>query len=112
MGTINKIPVSFIAIQHFPHPIVNNYKRVHRLVVLPDYQGIGLGNKLLEFIGNIYIQKKYRYIINTSNTALINYFQKSKKWKLKMFGKQMHNETLIYKQNSLTGRIMTSWEYI
>ena len=37
-----------MAIIHFPHPI-KSYKKVHRLVILPDYQGIGLGTLFLNW---------------------------------------------------------------
>ena len=40
----NKIGIC--AFIHFPHNKIKLIK-VHRLVILPDYQGIGLGNKML-----------------------------------------------------------------
>ena len=38
-------PVAFIALVHSPYK--KKYCRVSPLVVLPDYQGIGIGTKLL-----------------------------------------------------------------
>jgi len=35
---VNDEIAGFISVLHFPHPKVKNMKKVHRLVVLPDYQ--------------------------------------------------------------------------
>jgi GNAT superfamily N-acetyltransferase len=47
------------------------YYRVSRLVVLPDYQGIGVGKRLLNFIAELYSQTKMPFYIVTSNPQLI-----------------------------------------
>ena len=44
IGYIENNPVCFFAVLHFPHPKVKNFKKGHRLVVLPDYQGLGIGH--------------------------------------------------------------------
>ena len=74
--TVNNKIAAFISIIHFPHPKTKNIKRVHRLVVLPGFQGFGLGVVLLEKIAVIYIEKGFRYRITTSAPSLINYFKK------------------------------------
>ena len=108
-ATINGTPVGFIAVIHFPHPKVKNIKKVHRLVVLPDYQGIGIGNRLLEFVGKIYIDKGFKFTITTSTPSLINYFNKSEKWKLTNQGRmQSDSKTAILKYSS--NRLTTSWQ--
>jgi GNAT superfamily N-acetyltransferase len=44
------------------------YYRVSRLVVLPDYQGIGVGKRLLNFVAELYTsQTKMPFYILTSN---------------------------------------------
>lgn len=63
---------------HQPHPINTKIKRVSRLVILPDYQGIGLGTKLLNFVAELY--KDYDFSIITSAKNLINALRKSSKW--------------------------------
>ena len=48
------------------------YYRVTRLVVLPDYQGIGIGKRLLNFIAELYTsQTKIPFYILTSNPQII-----------------------------------------
>ena len=75
--TVNKKLAGFMAIIMFPHP-KQPYRKVHRLVILPDYQGIGLGKIFLEKIGNHI--KDYPFAITTSQPALINCLKKSEKW--------------------------------
>lgn len=74
----NKI-IGFIGVLHQPS-INKKLKRVSRLVILPDYQGIGLGTKFLNAIANIYVNKGYDFSIITSAKNLIYALRKSNKW--------------------------------
>ena len=104
---VNEQLAGFISILHQPHPAVKNIRRIHRVVVMPDFQGIGVGIRLLEFIGKKYKENKYRYTIVTSAPSLINFFKRSKNWILRDFGRNKKHQM----GNSQT-RITTSWEYI
>ncbi len=75
-------PVAFTAVMHFPHPSSKNFKREHRTVCLPDYQGVGIGNALSNFIASLYKQRGYRYLSQTSHPAMISYRNKSDLWKM------------------------------
>lgn len=55
-------------------------KRVSRLVILPDCQGIGLGTKFLNMIADNYIKLGWDFSIITSAKNLINSLRKSDKW--------------------------------
>jgi ABC-type lipoprotein export system ATPase subunit/GNAT superfamily N-acetyltransferase len=87
IATINNEIAGFLSVLHFPHPKAKNYKKVHRLVILPDYQGAGFGIRFLEEIGKYYKNKDYRYTIVTSAPSLIFALKKSKNWICKMFGR-------------------------
>lgn len=54
--------------------------RIHRLVVLPDYQGLGIAKKLLEFVGDLFKFHSKIIYLRTSHTKLIKYMLNSKKW--------------------------------
>jgi GNAT superfamily N-acetyltransferase len=97
LAIVNNVLVGFISIIHFPHPKIKNMKKVHRLVILPEYQGIGLGVKLLNEIANIYKKQKYRLTITTSSPSLINTLKKSLNWKCIRYnrvGKQSTSTTV------------------
>jgi len=58
--------IAFIAVVHMHMTAI--YYRVTRLVVFPDYQGIGVGKRLLNFIAELYTsQTKVPFHILTSN---------------------------------------------
>ena len=102
IATINDEIAGFLSALHFPHPKIKNMKKVHRLVILPDYQGTGFGIKFLNEVGNIFKKNKYRYSITTSAPSLIYALKKSNKWVCKRIGRQKtHNSN----SNGKVGRI-------
>lgn len=72
--------IGFMAIRHFPHPKNPKIKMVHRLVILPDYQGIGLGVKFLNSVAKMYADKGYDFSIITSAKNLTMALRKNNKW--------------------------------
>lgn len=114
---VNNQIAAFISVLHFPHPKTKNMKRVHRLVVLPDFQGIGVGILLLNKVGQIYKQQKQRFTIVTSAPSLIYALKKSNSWALTSYGsKAAHQGSAMVGNNnsgSKTGsanRITASFE--
>jgi GNAT superfamily N-acetyltransferase len=79
---------------HFPHPKNPKIKRVSRLVVLPDYQGIGIGLKLLNQVGDFFIKQGFDFRIATSTPALINSL-KFNGWLLQNIGKTKATKSLV-----------------
>lgn len=76
----NAIPVAFTAILHFPHSTDARIKREHRTVCLPDYQGVGIGNALSDYVGAMLKALGYRFMSQTSHPSMIAARNKSKKW--------------------------------
>jgi GNAT superfamily N-acetyltransferase len=107
-------PVAFVAVVHTK--MKRNYFRVSRLVVLPDYQGIGVGSRLLNFIAELYAsQTKVPFYLVTSNPQLVR--GSIKNWEVKRVGHGSHgrsdtriNRELV-KSNSRR-RLSVSLEYI
>ena len=108
----NDEPCGFCAVLHFPHPNAKNIKKCTRLVVLPDYQGIGIGFKLLNFVAELFVRDKYKFVIVTSTPSLITSFKQSKCWNLKRFGRLKHHTGVLRGDFNSTNRITTSWEYV
>lgn len=61
-------------------------KRVHRLVTLPDYQGIGLGSSFIDFIAGLYKAKGLTFNLITTTPAIRFSLIKSDKWYLRRSG--------------------------
>lgn len=77
---INGDSVAWCSVLHFPHPKVKNMKRIHRIVVKPDYQGIGVGSRFMSEIARKYKRDGYRMSLVTSSPAFIHGLQQNKSW--------------------------------
>jgi ABC-type lipoprotein export system ATPase subunit/GNAT superfamily N-acetyltransferase len=74
----NKKPVGIVVCSRLPSGTVKNSYRLNRTVVLPDFQGMGIGSKISEFIASILSGKVFT---KTVNPALGEYRSNSEKWK-------------------------------
>lgn len=101
-----------------PQPGVAGIKypawRVHRLVVLPDYQGLGIAIKLLEYICDLYAYHERIVYIRTSHTKLINYMMRSDKWQGDGNMQTSHHQTGILSHIKIKdeSRLSTSFKYV
>lgn len=80
IATVNEVVCAFCSVINYPGRNRKDTRHVHRLVVLPEYQGIGIGTRLLNFIGQHYLKMKLQFRIVTSNPALIYSLKKQTNW--------------------------------
>lgn len=80
-GFIGGELVAFSAHIPFPHPKVRDIRRDHRTVVLPDYQGLGIGGRMVEWIGQTLYGQGYRYRRVVTHPAVIAYCARSPRWR-------------------------------
>lgn len=112
IAQINDENVAWCSVLHFPHPHIKNMKKVHRLVVKPDYQGIGLGGRFLDYIAKKYKEEKYRFTIVTSQPALIYAFKKNSKWIMTRKPSRVKDSTGVLSKTTSEKRLTASFEYI
>lgn len=74
-------PVAFNAYLDFPHPHTRQIKMAHRLVVLPDWQGLGISGILADFWGQRLWDRGERYHFVVAHPAMISYFRRSPRWR-------------------------------
>ena len=118
--TLNDKPVAFMAILPFPHGHIKNGFRISRIVVLPDYQGLGLGFVIIDYFASLYAADNKTMYIKTSNPALFGAMSKNTdKWLLcSEFTKQDLNSDKLEKMKKAndTGgfrnAITKSYKYI
>jgi len=86
-GLYNEINdmVGILGVIHFPS-LNKRLKKCSRLVILPDYQGIGLGVKFLEEIAKIYKKQNFDFAITTTAKNLVNSLCKNDNWMLTRYG--------------------------
>ena len=80
--------IAFMGVLHQPHGKNKKIKRCSRLVVLPDYQGMGLGYLFLTKVANYYGSKGFDFSIVTSAKNLISKLANSNEWIMTKIGVQ------------------------
>lgn len=103
--------IGFIAINHFPHPKVANFKKVHRMVILPDFQGIGIGKKLLDAVAEIYHEQGFRVLITTGALAFINSLDRTEHWRMTRKLSKVGESKGMLKGTTSKNRMTASFEY-
>ena len=73
--------VAFVAALGFPHKQVPGY-RLHRLVCLPDFQGVGIGVALADFISSVLRVKSPNVFRTAAHPAVITHCAKSTLWRM------------------------------
>jgi GTPase SAR1 family protein len=81
VAMVKNQPAAFTAVLPFPHPTHSGW-REHRTVCLPDFQGVGIGNAMSEFIASVYRATGKPYTSTTSHPAMIYHRAKSPLWRM------------------------------
>lgn len=79
--------VAFNAYQHFPHPHNKRIKLGNRLVVLPDYQGLGIGGRFDDWLGEYVTRLGYEYHSVVAHPAMIHHYMNSPLWEYRGTGR-------------------------
>jgi GNAT superfamily N-acetyltransferase len=90
---IGEEPVAFTSYLHFPHARTKNIKMGHRLVVLPDYQGLGIGGRLDDWLGQHLYEQGYRYHNVVTHPAMVRYYSVSPRWQEVVHRKRLQNSS-------------------
>ena len=115
LALINNNVAGFLSVLHFPHPKTKNIKKVHRLVILPDYQGLGFGIKFLNEVAQFYKNNKQIFSIVTSAPSLIFSLKKSKNWACKYFGRLKPHKGILKTKSVSNGsekRLTASFNFL
>jgi GNAT superfamily N-acetyltransferase len=95
--------------------------RSHRTVVLPDFQGLGIGNKFQEAIAErLWVKERKRFRVTTSAPGMVFYCRKRPEaWRLSMAPKMkpIAGSTSSLRKSgkpvkTSAGRLTTTWVYV
>ena len=113
VATVNDQPAALIATLAFPHPKIKNAKRVSRIVVMPDFQGIGIGIKFLSMLSAGFRANGFSIYITTSHPGFMKSLNKSDQWKLIRLPSRVSQQGKSSHQNLISsrGRLTTSFAY-
>lgn len=81
VGLIGAKPVVFGAVLHATNRDIHSYWRGHRTVVLPEFQGLGIGTAFSDAIAEIYVSRGLRYFSKTAHPAFGEHRQRSPAWR-------------------------------
>lgn len=73
-------PVGFCAILAFPNANFRNAWREHRTVILPEFQGLGIGSAISDCIAQMVVESGGRFFSKTSHPAFGNHRENSPLW--------------------------------
>jgi GNAT superfamily N-acetyltransferase len=81
VAVIEGQPAVFASAITLPSGTLTNAWREHRTVTLPDYQGLGLGVRMSDWVAQWFIQQNKRYYSKTTHPRLGGYRDASPLWK-------------------------------
>lgn len=114
--TINDNVCGFSSVLPFPHPVLKNHWKEHRTVILPDYQGVGLGHLLSNNVALILKQSGKGFISTSSNPAFIQSRKNDANWIITRIGRTSSGSGKIQNKNkrnsTSSNRITFSFKFI
>jgi GNAT superfamily N-acetyltransferase/ABC-type ATPase involved in cell division len=79
-ASVDGQPVAFTSFLNFPHPRTRLIRMGHRHVVLPDWQGLGIGGALVDWLGAHVAGQGLRFRAVETHPALIAHMRSSPLW--------------------------------
>ncbi len=109
---VEEVPVAFAA----TIPILGRrgHRRFTRIVVLPDYQGIGIGMRFTEAVAALHRREGLRINLTTSHPAVIGHCRSSGEWRTVAAGHGGRGRVAEHfrpKYRGSAGRAVVSFEY-
>jgi GNAT superfamily N-acetyltransferase len=113
LATWNGEPVTFCAT--LPVITKKNHRRFTRIVTLPDYQGMGIGMRVVAAVAALHRAEGLRINVTSSHPALIRHCRRSPDWKtvnVKKIGASPRGAGRFPAYRSSAGRSVVSFEYV
>jgi GNAT superfamily N-acetyltransferase len=103
--------VAFLASIPYPHRRSGLTWRASRLVVSPDWQGLGLGVRFLSSVAERFAKEGFRYFLRSSQMGMIATLRRHGDWRCVAFGlSSMPGKNALAKIMGHT-RIAAAFEY-
>ncbi|HEY3966824.1 MAG TPA: ABC transporter ATP-binding protein [Planctomycetaceae bacterium] len=107
-------PAAFTAVLHAPDA-KGGYWREHRTVCLPDFQGVGIGNALSEFVASLFVATGKRYCSRTSHPAMIRHRATSTLWRMgrgASFGSKQAGSCTAFNRSAALDRMTVGFRFV
>lgn len=109
----NGEPVTFCAT--LPIIAQKNHRRFTRIVTLPDFQGMGIGMRVVAAVAQLHQQAGLRINVTSSHPALIRHCKHSPQWRtvsVRKAGARARQSARFQGYRSATGRAVVSFEFV
>lgn len=106
-------PVTFCAT--LPLIARRNHRRFTRIVTLPDYQGMGIGMRVVAAVASLHRAEGLRINVTSSHPALIGHCRRSADWRtvnVRKAGASRKQSARFPGYRNAAGRAVVSFEYI
>jgi hypothetical protein len=88
----------------------------HRTVCLPDFQGVGIGNALVELMAASFKAAGHRFTTTTSHPAMVGHRARSPNWRMlrgpSRVGRQGATATIGMRKTMSVRRLTCSFEWV
>ena len=115
VGLVKGQPACLVAVLPLPNAHVRNARRISRNVVLPDYQGIGLGKEFVSAISAGLVAQGLVVYITTNHPAQVHNLNKSPNWEMirmpSRVAKQGKTSSLTSRMGVSRARLTSSFRY-
>lgn len=115
VGLINDEPACLCAVLTVPNAHIQNGRRFSRNVVLPDFQGIGLGRIFLDKVGSGLVAQGFKVYATASHPAQVHNFNKSPSWEMirppSRVAKQGQTSSLSTRMGVSRSRVTSSFRF-
>jgi len=92
VATWNGVKVGFVSALAFPNANFKHAWREHRTVVLPDFQGLGIGVAISDAVAKMFVFDGCRYFSKTAHPRFGEYRNQSPKWKATSKNQRARND--------------------
>ena len=101
VGLIGDKPVAFHAAIHSTNRDIHSYWRGHRTVVLPEFQGMGIGTAFSDAIAQMYVDRGMRYFSKTAHPSFGEHREKSPLWRATSTNLKSRKSSYLLKDGSI-----------
>ena len=94
-------PIGFHAAIHSTNRDIHSYWRGHRTVILPEFQGMGIGTRFSDAIAQMYVDRGLRYFRKTAHPSFGEHREKSPLWRATSTNRKSRKSSYLLKDGSI-----------
>jgi len=94
-------PIGFHAAIHSTNRDIHSYWRGHRTVILPEFQGMGIGTAFSDAIAQIYVDRGLRYFSKTAHPSFGEHRERSPLWRATSTNRKSRKGSYLLKDGTI-----------